>query len=139
MTGLPGTRMPAPEAPAGRRRPGRGAAAADARARSPARVQRSLLRNGEQLVLTLLIPLLLLFPSACRCSTSAPRGRIDFVVPGIIALAVMSTAFTGLAIATGFERKYGVLKRLGATPLPRSGLIAAKTATVSPWSWCSSS
>jgi ABC-2 type transport system permease protein len=48
----------------------------------------------------------------------------------VIALAVMSTAFTSQAIATGFERRYGVLKRLGATPLPRAGLIAAKTATV---------
>ncbi len=51
-------------------------------------------------------------------------------MPGIIALAVMSTAFTSQAIATGFERRYGVLKRLGATPLSRIGLIAAKTCTV---------
>jgi len=56
--------------------------------------------------------------------------RIDFLTPGIIALAVMSTAFTSQAIATGFERRYGVLKRLGATPLSRGGLIAAKTVTV---------
>jgi ABC-2 type transport system permease protein len=42
----------------------------------------------------------------------------------------MSTAFTSQAIATGFERRYGVLKRLGATPLSRAGLIAAKTTTV---------
>jgi ABC-2 type transport system permease protein len=55
---------------------------------------------------------------------------VDFLVPGIIALAVMSTAFTSQAIATGFERRYGVLKRLGATPLSRAGLIAAKTLTV---------
>ena len=51
-------------------------------------------------------------------------------MPGILALAVMSTAFTGLAIGTGFERRYGVLKRLGASPLSRTGLIAAKTLTV---------
>jgi ABC-2 type transport system permease protein len=56
--------------------------------------------------------------------------RVEFLVPGIIALAVMSTAFTSQAIATGFERRYGVLKRLGSTPLPRSGLIAAKTVMV---------
>ena len=55
---------------------------------------------------------------------------MDFLVPGIIALGVMSTAFTSQAIATGFERYYGVLKRLGATPLRRGGLIAAKTSTV---------
>jgi ABC-2 type transport system permease protein len=53
-----------------------------------------------------------------------------FLVPGLLALAVLSTAMTGLAIATGFERQYGVLKRLGATPLPRSGLLLAKTLAV---------
>src|SRR5262249_55115063 len=45
----------------------------------------------------------------------------------VFALAVMSTAFTGQAIATGFERSYGVLRRLGASPLPRGALPAAKT------------
>ena len=39
---------------------------------------------------------------------------------------VMPTAFTSLAIATGFERRYGVIKRLGSSPLPRSGLLAGK-------------
>jgi ABC-2 type transport system permease protein len=58
-----------------------------------------------------------------------PR-RIDFVAPSIIALAVMSAAFTGLAIGTGFERKYAVLKRLGATALPRSVLLLGKTLSV---------
>ncbi len=87
-----------------------------------------LLRNGEQVALTLLIPLLLLFffNLPLLYSLDTPR-RIDFVVPSIMTLAVMSAAFTGLAIATGFERKYAVLKRLGATALPRSVLIGAKT------------
>src|ERR1700722_3189348 len=62
-------------------------------------------------------------------SLDTPR-RIDFVVPSIIALAVMSASFTGLAIGTGFERKYGVLKRLGATALPRSILLGGKTLSV---------
>ena len=48
------------------------------------------------------------------------------MTPGVLALAVMSTSFTSLAIATAFERRYGVLKRLGASPLPRSGLLAGK-------------
>ena len=93
---------------------------------------RTLLRNGEQLVLTLVIPLLLLaaFSLEPLVSFGAGLSRVDFLTPGIIALAVMSTAFTSQAIATGFERRYGVLKRLGATPLSRGGLIAAKTATV---------
>ena len=93
---------------------------------------RTLLRNGEQLLLTLIIPLLLLvaFSLEPLVSFGAGMSRIDFLTPGIIALAVMSTAFTSQAIATGFERRYGVLKRLGATPLSRAGLISAKTSTV---------
>jgi ABC-2 type transport system permease protein len=92
---------------------------------------RLLLRNGEQVGLTLVIPLLLLFffNLPLLYSLDSPR-RIDFVVPSIIALAVMSAAFTGLAIGTGFERKYAVLKRLGVTALPRSILLAGKTLAV---------
>jgi ABC-2 type transport system permease protein len=92
---------------------------------------RTLARNGEQLLLTLIIPVLLLAAFGHEALISVGTGsRIDFVVPGILALAVISTAFTSLAIGTGFERRYGVLKRLGASPLSRTGLIAAKTLTV---------
>jgi ABC-2 type transport system permease protein len=93
---------------------------------------RQLLRNGEQLTLTLIIPLLLLAAFSLEPLIDFGGGytRIDFLTPGVIALAVMSTAFTSQAIATGFERRYGVLKRLGASPLSRAGLITAKTVTV---------
>ena len=91
---------------------------------------RMLLRNGEQLLLTLIIPVLLLAGFSLGSFIKTPGRPVNFLVPGIIALAVMSTAFTSQAIGTGFERRYGVLKRLGSTPLPRGGLIAAKTATV---------
>ena len=89
------------------------------------------LRNAEQVGLTLIIPLLLLFffNLPLLYSLGVDR-RIEFVVPSIIALAIMSAAFTGLAIGTGFERKYAVLKRLGATALPRSVLVGGKTAAV---------
>lgn len=92
---------------------------------------RLLLRNGEQVLLTLVIPLLVLGVFGSVRVTDVVAGgtrsdRVDFLVPGVIALAVLSTAFTGLAIGTGFERRYGALKRLGASPLPRSGLLAAK-------------
>jgi ABC-2 type transport system permease protein len=90
---------------------------------------RTLVRNGEQLLLTLIIPVLLLIAFGRGDLVNVGAGsRIGFVVPGILALAVMSTAFTSQAIGTGFERRYGVLKRLGATPLSRQGLIGAKTA-----------
>ncbi|GAB2949725.1 ABC transporter permease [Nonomuraea fastidiosa] len=92
---------------------------------------RATLRNGEQLLLTLIIPVLLLIGFSLAPLIDVGGGRrVDFLVPGVLALAVMSTAFTGQAIATGFERRYGVLKQLGATPLSRSGLMLAKTAAV---------
>ena len=92
---------------------------------------RMLLRNGEQLLLTVIIPALLLtlFSSVDIIETGAEKS-VDFLAPGILALAVMSTAFTGQAIATGFDRRYGILKRLGASPLPHWALMAAKTLSV---------
>lgn len=89
---------------------------------------RLLLRNGEQLLIALVIPLLLLVGGANSAGVVelGPGRRIDVVTPGVIALAVMSTAFASLAIATAFERRYGVLKRLGASPLTRSGLLYGK-------------
>ncbi|MFJ9794266.1 ABC transporter permease [Streptomyces sp. NPDC101145] len=92
---------------------------------------RMLLRNGEQLLLTVVIPslLLVLFSTVDIVDTGSGEA-VDFLAPGVLALAVMSTAFTGQAIATGFERRYGVLKRLGASPLPRWALMAAKTLAV---------
>ncbi|MEU0398164.1 ABC transporter permease [Streptomyces sp. NPDC006208] len=92
---------------------------------------RMLLRNGEQLLLTVIIPslLLVLFSTVDVVDTGSGKA-VDFLAPGVLALAVMSTAFTGQAIATGFERRYGVLKRLGASPLPRWALMAAKTLSV---------
>ena len=93
---------------------------------------RMVLRNGEQLLLTVVIPVLVLtvFGSVEVLDLGNRSARVDFLVPGVIALAVMSTAFTGLAIGTGFERRYGALKRLGATPLPRAALLAAKGLSV---------
>lgn len=94
---------------------------------------RLTLRHGEQLLLTMIIPLLLTAVLISEPFISVPEGegrRADFFVPGVLALAIMSSAFTGLAIATGFERKYGVLKRLGGTALPRSVLLLGKTGSV---------
>ncbi|MBA6435574.1 ABC transporter permease [Streptomyces sp. GMR22] len=93
---------------------------------------RMLLRNGEQLLLTVVIPslVLVLFSTVDIVDTGSDGSTVDFLTPGVLALAVLSTAFTGQAIATGFERRYGVLKRLAVSPLPRWGLMAAKTCAV---------
>ena len=89
------------------------------------------LRRGESLLLTIAIPVILLvFLSKIHLARSAVSGSIGFLTPGILALAVMGTALVNLSIATGFERGYGVLKRLGATPLGRPSLLGAKIAAV---------
>src|SRR5438034_3301517 len=89
------------------------------------------LRRGESVLLTLVIPvMLLLFFSEVDILPTGVKDPVNFLAPGILALAVMSTAMVGLGIATGFERQYGVLKRLGSTPLGRPALLAAKTASI---------
>lgn len=91
------------------------------------------LRNGEQLLVTIAIPLLLLIFFSAVKVLPVPDGvekRVDFLTPGIIALAVMSNAMVALAIGTGFERHYKVLKRLGATPLGRGRWVLAKIGMV---------
>ena len=122
----PGTFAPAP-----------GAAPALAMLRAQtAQELRLTLRRGESLLLVLVIPVVLLLLLAglplvdLGPGATDRAGRADVLVPGLLALAVMSTAFTGQAIATGYERAYGVLKRLGATPLSRPLLLAAKTLAV---------
>ena len=92
---------------------------------------RVLARNGEQLLLILGIPMLLLaFFSNVDILPTAGQSSVNFLLPGIVALAVMSTAMVSLGIATGFERSYLVLKRLGATPLGAGRLILAKSLAV---------
>lgn len=90
---------------------------------------RLLLRNGEQLLLAMVIPVLALVAGVTASRSLGldfDHPVVDVLTPGVLALAVMSTSFTSLAIATGFERRYGLLKRLGASPLPRTGLLAGK-------------
>ncbi|MBB3050750.1 ABC-2 type transport system permease protein [Prauserella isguenensis] len=117
---VPGTFTPAP----GRGRRGRMLA-------THARVETALtLRHGEQILLTLLIPLALLLGlsllDVLPAGEFAGMERVDWITPRILALAVLSSAFTGQAIALGFDRRYGVLKRLSATALPRWLLVAGR-------------
>jgi ABC-2 type transport system permease protein len=89
-------------------------------------------RQGEQMLVRLVIPLLILvfFSSVHILPSGTADEPIDFLAPAVLALAVMSTAMVSLGIGTGFERHYGVLKRLGASPLGRGRWIAAKIASV---------
>lgn len=89
---------------------------------------RVTLRNGEQLLLALVIPLVALIGGTVVTLIDLPEPRIDAVLPGVVVLAVFSSAFTSQAITTGFDRRYGVLKRLAAAGVGRAQLLAGKCA-----------
>ncbi|WP_309136335.1 ABC transporter permease [Nocardioides campestrisoli] len=114
--------------------PAPGSASLAAQVMAQARMEfRLILRNGEQLLLALVIPVIVLVggvAAADRVGLDFDRPVIDVLAPGVLALAVMSTAFTSVAIATGFERRYGLIKRLGTSPLPRHGLLLGKAGAV---------
>src|SRR6202165_6351609 len=89
------------------------------------------LRRGESVLITLIVPVVLLVFFASLNIIPASTGKaVDFLLPGMLALAVMATGMVSLGIATAYERYYGVLKRLGSSPLPRGGLILAKLISV---------
>jgi ABC-2 type transport system permease protein len=88
-------------------------------------------RRAENLLVTIVVPAAVLLFFGSTSIFPASTGRpVDFLLPGALTLAVISTSLVNLGIATAYERYYGVLKLLGGSPLPRSGLIAAKTAAV---------
>jgi ABC-2 type transport system permease protein len=106
------------------------------RSTAPLRAQtiaeiRMTLKRGESLLLAIGIPVMLLvFFSLVKVLPSTTTKPVDFLAPGVLALAIMSTAMVSTAIATGFERRYGVLKRIGTTPLGRTNLLIAKIIAV---------
>jgi ABC-2 type transport system permease protein len=88
-------------------------------------------RRGENVLVTVIIPALVLVFFATAGVLPTPAGRpVDFLLPGSIALAIIATSLVNLGIATAYERHYGVLKRLGGSPLTRGGLLVAKMAAV---------
>jgi ABC-2 type transport system permease protein len=87
-------------------------------------------RNGESLLLTLGIPVGVLVFFSVVDVLPIEGEAVDFLAPGTMSMAVLATAFANLAISTGFDRSYGVLKRLGATPLGRPRMVAAKGMSV---------
>lgn len=97
-----------------------------------ARVEMLLtLQQGERVLITVIVPvLLLIFFAALKVVGAGTSRPVDFLLPGMLALAVIATGLVSLGIATAYERYYGVLKRLGATPLPRGGLLIAKSLSI---------
>lgn len=90
----------------------------------------TLLRNGEQLLVAIILPLLAMLGLWRASVPDLGAHRIDVVVPGVLALAVASTAFTGQAITTAFDRRNGVLRLMGTSPLGRDGLLGGKVLAV---------
>jgi len=93
----------------------------------------AVLRNGEQLLVTLIIPVVALIALGRSSFVDVGVGaaaRIDVVTPGILGLAVMAGSMTSQAIATAFDRRNGVLRLLATTPLGRGGLLAGKAVAV---------
>lgn len=90
----------------------------------------TLLRNGEQLLVAIVLPLMALVLLTYAPYPDLTTPRIDVIAPGVLALCVVSTAFTGQAISTGFDRRYGVLRLRGVTPLGREGMLAGKAVAV---------
>ena len=106
---------------------GRRAAARGIRIRRQASFEaRTMLRNGEQLLVAFILPAMAMVGLKFVSVPDLGLRRIDVIVPGVLALAVVSTAFTSQAIATAFDRRNGVLRLLGTTPLGRDGLLGGK-------------
>lgn len=88
-------------------------------------------RRGENVLITLIVPIvLLIFFTSLNLAPKASGSTINFLLPGILALAIIAAGMVNLGIATAYERYYGVLKRLGSSPLSRSGLIIAKVISI---------
>ncbi len=88
-------------------------------------------RRGENVLITLVVPvMLLIFFASLNVFPSGNERPVNILLPGILALAIIATGMVNLGIATAYERYYGVLKRLGGSPLSRSGLIIAKVISI---------
>lgn len=93
---------------------------------------RLVLRRGESLLVTFVIPagVLLVFSAFDPAGGTGDGAAVDRLLPGTIAVAVIATSLVSLAISTGYERAYGVIKRLGGSPAGTSVVVAAKTGSV---------
>lgn len=122
------SRTPGVAGPSARARAARPGARVLAQARFEAV---GLLRHGEQFLVSMVLPALALVALVITDVPDLGSGRrIDLATAGVLGLGVISTAFTGQAIMLGYERRYGVLRMLGTTPLGRGGLLLGKGCAV---------
>ncbi|KXB52186.1 multidrug ABC transporter permease [Corynebacterium sp. HMSC077D10] len=90
-----------------------------------------LLRHGEQQLLSIVIPIMLLIGGArlgdaVSLPGSAQANGLDELFPMVLAVAATSAGFTGQAISLAFDRRYGALKRTGASGVPAWAIIGGK-------------
>ncbi len=85
-------------------------------------------RRGENLLAMIGLPAAALVFFGL-VATPARRDATD-LLPAVLALAIVASGLVNLGVATAYERGYGVLKRLGGSPLGRAGLLVAKLAVV---------
>ncbi len=91
------------------------------------------LKQGEAALLTIVIPVIGLLVFGSVKLLPVPAGvpnRVNFVLAGAIAFGIMASGMVSQSISVAFDRSYGVLKRLGATPLGRKGVVMGKLAAV---------
>ena len=92
-----------------------------------------LVRNRQALFFTMALPVLFLVIFASVFGNehiSATHVRAStYYVPGISALAVLTTSFSNLVISITSLRERGILKRRRATPAPAAAMIASRAAT----------
>lgn len=91
----------------------------------------NMLRNGEQLLVSIIIPVMVLIGvHSMGMLDTAELSTLDILTPGVLTIAVMSSAFTSQGIGTAFDRRYGVLRFLSTTPIGNTGLILGKAMAV---------
>lgn len=120
-------------------RPGRLRSAEPA---SPARAFAALLamelrltarRYENLLVMFGIPPILLVFLATVPIRGDlgeGPGSAAGALLGPVVAIAIAAAGFVNLGIATAYERAYGVLKRLGGSPLPVGVLVAGKVVAV---------
>ena len=93
---------------------------------------RLALRRGENLLVMVVIPVAVLafFANLGIGPLGTGPKAVAALLPGTMALAIIATSLVSLGISTGYERSYGVLKRLGGAPIARWSIVAAKIGAV---------
>jgi ABC-2 type transport system permease protein len=89
-------------------------------------------RRGENVIVTIVIPVAVLafFSNLGIGPLGTGPSAVAALLPGAVTIAIIATSLVSLGIAAGYERSYGVLKRLGGAPIERWVVVAGKILAV---------